>query len=84
MRDGTDKITIRSYHVPMPEIRNPVEKTKGEEPMTNENIHQEEQDLEISEETAKGVSGGVAAVQEQAAASAGKLPVIDPKLKAEL
>lgn len=52
--------------------------------MTNERLNPEEQDLEISEEAAEGVSGGVAAVREQADASAAKLPVIDPKLKAEL
>jgi hypothetical protein len=83
VRGGTDKISLRSYHVPIPEIRKTGEKNKGEEPMTNEKNRPEEQDLEISEEAADSVSGGVKAVEKLADADAAKV-VTDPKLKADL
>jgi len=67
----------------MPETEKSGEKNKGEETMTNEKINPEEQDLEISEEAAEGVSGGVRVVEKLAAADAARV-VIDPKLKPEL
>ena len=50
--------------------------------MTNQK-NPEEQDLEINEETAEGVSGGVKAV-EKTLVDADKASLTEPKLKAEL
>jgi hypothetical protein len=69
--------SYRKYGSP---VKKNKEKTKGEEPMTNEKNRQEEQDLEISEQAAEGVSGGVSAEQDLGKAAADKVVVAEPKL----